>query len=426
MTKPVTNHMNAMVRALCIGAVSLWAASARAQTTTTPPPPTPAATAPTSPAAGAAAPAAPAAPPTSPVSTPSMAGPLTVNVKPESFDIPDLGKIYVSGAVSGLFLAEDNLFPGDRHDLADVSNAQVFVQKVDGTLQFFIQAGVYSLPALGAGYLTAGNATKDFYGPMPQAFIKIAPTSSFSIEAGKLPTLVGAEYTFTYENMNIERGLLWNQETAVSQGVQVNYTLGPVTLNGSWNDGYYSQRFNWLSGAATWAINSSNSLELVVSGNTGTTDYSKSLATPIYQNNYQQLDNLIYTYTSGAWVIEPYIQYTDLAARSSIGVGKDTTTFGAALLVNYAVPNTPVNVAGRVEYISQSGNTTDGSANLLYGPGSDAWSFTLTPTYQSGVFFTRAEISFTQASKTTGGLAFGLDGTKTSQTRFAVEAGILF
>ena len=85
-----------MARAMCIGAVSLWAVSARAQTATTPPPPAPA-TAPTSPAAGA--PAAPAAPPTSPVSTPSMAGPLTVNVKPESFDIPDFGKIYVSGAV---------------------------------------------------------------------------------------------------------------------------------------------------------------------------------------------------------------------------------------------------------------------------------------------------------------------------------------
>jgi hypothetical protein len=355
-----------------------------------------------------------------------MAGPLAVNVKPESFDIPGFGKVYVSGAVTGLFFAEDTLFPGDRHDLADVSNAQVFVQKVDGTFQFFIEAGAYSLPALGAPYLTAGNATRDLYGPMPQAFVKIAPNSSFSIEAGKLPTLIGAEYTFTFENMNIERGLLWNQETAVSQGVQLNYTVGPVALSASWNDGYYSQRFNWLSGSATWTINSANTLGLIVSGNLGTTDYSKSLATPIYQNNNQQLDNLIYTYTSGAWIIQPYIQYTDLPARAAIGVMKDTTSFGAALLVNYAVPNTPVNVSGRVEYISQSGNAGDGSADLLYGPGSNAWSFTLTPTYQSGIFFTRAEISYVQASGTTSGLAFGTLGTKTSQTRFALEAGILF
>ncbi len=355
-----------------------------------------------------------------------MAGPLAVNVKPESFDIPGFGKIYVSGALTGLFLAEDTKFPGDRSDLADVSNAQVFVQKVDGEFQFFIQAGAYSLPALGSPYLTAGNATTDLYGPMPQAFVKFAPTASFSIEAGKLPTLIGAEYTFTYENMNIERGLLWNQETAVSQGVQANYTAGPVAFNVAWTDGYYSQRFNWLSGAATLTINPANALELVVSGNLGTTDYSKSLATPIYQNNNQQLDNLIYTYTSGAWVIQPYLQYTDLASNGAIGVGKDTTTWGAAVLVNYAVPNTNYNISGRVEYITTSGSNTDGSANLLYGAGSNAWSGTLTATYQSGPLFTRAEVSLVQASNTTSGFAFGTNGTDTSQFRFAVEAGILF
>ena len=59
---------------------------------------------------------------------------------------------------------------------------------------------------------------------MPQAFLKIVPTDNFSIQAGKLPTLIGAEYTFSFENFNIERGLLWNQEPAVSRGVQANYT----------------------------------------------------------------------------------------------------------------------------------------------------------------------------------------------------------
>ena len=37
---------------------------------------------------------------------------------------------------------------------------------------------------------------------------------------------MGAEYTFTFQNMNIERGLLWNQETAVNRGIQVNQALG--------------------------------------------------------------------------------------------------------------------------------------------------------------------------------------------------------
>lgn len=355
-----------------------------------------------------------------------MSGPLTVNLKPESFDIPEIGKVYISGAVTGLAMTESNLFPGDHRVVSDVDNAQVFIQKVDGEFQFFAQAGIYSLPSLGAPYIRAGNAVSDFYGPLPQAFVKIAPSSSFSIEAGKLPTLVGAEYTFTYENMNIERGLLWNQETAVSQGVQANYTAGPVALALSWNDGYYSQRFNWLSGSATWTINSSNTLALVISGNLGTTDYSKSFATPYYQNNNQQLDNLIYTFTSGAWTISPYIQYTDLASNAQLGVGKDTTTFGAAVLVNYAVPNTSFNISGRLEYLTTSGNPNDGSANLLYGPGSKAWSATITPSYQVGIVFARAELSYVGATSTTSGLALGPSGRNTNQTRFALEAGVLF
>lgn len=391
----------------------------RAQTA----PGTPPATTPAAPAA--AAPTTPAAAPTSLVSTPSMEGPLAVNVKPESFDIPDFGKIYVSGAVTGLGLSEDSLFPGDRHELADVSNAQVFIQKVDGELQFFVQAGVYSLPSLGAGYLTSGTATTNLYGPLPQAFIKFAPNSNFSIEAGKLPTLCGAEYTFTFENMNIVRGLLWNQENAVNRGVQANYTAGPVAFSVSWNDGYYSNRYNWISGAATWTINSANTLEFMAMGNMTKTAYGTA-ATPLYLNNQSNMDNLIYSHTSGAWLAQGYLQYGDTKSGTDIGIAKASSTSGAGVLVNYAVPNTTLNLAGRVEYISSSGNPTDGSVNLLYGPGSKAWSFTFTPTYQVGVLFTRAEVSLVQASSITKGMALGPNGTNREQTRFAVEVGILF
>jgi hypothetical protein len=43
-----------------------------------------------------------------------------------------------------------------------------------------------------------------------------------------------------------------------------------------------------------------------------------------------------------------------------------------------------------------------------------------------GVLFTRAEVSFVGASSTTAGYAFGKTGNSTSQTRFAIETGILF
>ncbi len=68
-------------------------------------------------------------------------------------------------------------------------------------------------------------------------------------------------------------------------------------------------------------------------------------------------------------------------------------------------------MAGRFEYISSSGSVASNSVNLMYGPGSAAWSLTATPTYQYQKFFTRADISFVQALSYTPGFAFGSHGT---------------
>jgi hypothetical protein len=116
-------------------------------------------------------------------------------------------------------------------------------------------------------YINTQKATGDFYGPLPQAFIKFAPTDTFSISAGKLPTLIGAEYTFSFENMNIQRGLLWNQENAVNRGAQMNYTAGPLAFAFSWNDGFYSNRYTWLWGSAAYTIDNANTVSVIAGGN---------------------------------------------------------------------------------------------------------------------------------------------------------------
>src|SRR2546429_1465967 len=86
---------------------------------------------------------------------------------------------------------------------------------------------------------------------------------------GALPTLIGAEYTFTFENMNIERGLLWNQENAVNRGIQLNYTHKKLTTAFSWNAGFYSNRYTWLFGSLAYAFNASNTLSFVAGGDLG-------------------------------------------------------------------------------------------------------------------------------------------------------------
>jgi hypothetical protein len=62
----------------------------------------------------------------------------------------------------------------------------------------------------------------------------------------------------------------------------------------------------------------------------------------------------------------------------------------------------------------------------MYGPGSAAWSITVTPTYQYQRYFTRAEFSYVTTSHATPGLAFGPNGFNTTQARFLLESGLLF
>lgn len=357
-----------------------------------------------------------------PLTTPAMVGPLSTAF-PKTFDAGPLGKLDATGILSGFGSWQGHPSSGDKAARADISNAQIFVQKTHGLAQYFIQAGAYNIPALGTPTISTRNTISDFYGPLPQAYLKLAPTSNFSFLVGKLPTLFGAEDTFTFENLNIERGLLWNQENAVNRGMQVNYSKGKLGGSLAWSDGFYSNRYNWLSGALTSSINSTNSLEFVAGGNLGRTGYS-SAATPLYQNNGSIYD-LIYTHTAKRWIIEPYLQYTYVSKSDRIGVGRATAALGTAMLGNYIF--TPhMSLAGRVEYIGSTGSATDGAVNLLYGPGSGAWSMTATPTYQNKAFFVRGDFSLTQATSIAVGDAFGAIGRNSTQVRGVIETGFMF
>lgn len=370
------------------------------------------------PAAAPAAPAGPALP-----SFPSLGGPLAANPKPFSFDAGPVGNVFVTGVVSGLVQAQSNTVGTVASSQTDISNAQVMINKTDGLIQFGAQFGSYSLPALGFPYTKAQNTVAPTYGVLSQGYIKLVPTDSFNVMVGKLPTLIGDEYTFSFENMNIQRGLLWGQEPAVSRGVQANYTTGPLALSLSWNDGYYSNKYNTVSGAATYTIDSANSLVFSGSGHTGTkSDVSTTVTSP-YLNN-SQIYNLIYTHTAGPWTIQPYLQYNSVPELAFEGT-KSTSTTGAALLASYKV-NDNISLPVRLEYITQSGSKGDNSAPLLYGPGSAAWSLTFTPTYQYKVFFVRGELSYVGLDSATVGSEFGKNGDKTNQVTGLIETGIMF
>ena len=364
----------------------------------------------------------PAAAPT-PLPSPSMTGPLATAI-PHEIGAGPFGKIEATGILSGMGWTESNHIPGDSPTHWELSNAQVFVQKTTGWFQFYLQGGAYNLPAVGTSFLKTTDTVTNLFGPFPQGYLKLVK-GNFNVEVGALPTLIGAEYTFSFENMNIERGILWNQENAVNRGIQLNDTYKKLTVAFSWNDGFYSNRYSWLSGSLAYAINSSNTLSFVGMGNAG--QYAKNtLATPLFLNN-SDIYNLLYTYTHGPVTITSYYQYTVVKKNPSIGIFQGAHTNGGAILANYNFKH-GVSLSARPEYIKSSGTVLDPNAiNLLYGPGSGAFAFTVTPTYVKDGFFLRGDLSVVHATDTTTAFSvFGTTGLKTNQVRGVIEAGFMF
>lgn len=356
--------------------------------------------------------------PPAPLPNPSMSGPLQTAVPHEV----EGGKLAVTGILSGIGWTEGNHITGDDATHYDISNAQLFVQKTNGWWQFYLQGGAYNLPAIGVPFLSTSDTVKNIYGPFPQGYLKLVK-GNFNVEIGALPTLIGAEYTFSFQNMNVERGLLWNQENAVNRGIQLGWTHKKLTTAFSWNDGFYSNRYTWFIGSLTYAFNSANTLAFVAGGNAG--EYAKStLATPLYLNN-SQMYNLIYTYSHGAWVIQPYFQYTNVPTNTKIGITQGAGTKGGAVLATYNFKR-GFSLAVRPEYIKSTGSVSSGAINLLYGPGSGAFGFTVTPTYRKDAFFLRGDLAIVHATDMTAGLGFGTAGQSANQPRGVLEAGFMF
>ena len=363
------------------------------------------------------------APPSPPALGPSISGPLHYNSDPLHVDGGPLGPVYISGVISGLLLAQDHPLPGDQETRGDLSNGQVIVQTAQGPIQFYVQAGGYSIATLGTPYFKANDYVGDTYGLVPIAYVKIAPTSDFNIQVGKLFTLQGAENAFTFQNFNIERGLLFNQTATVNRGVQANYAHGPLSVSLSLNDGFYSGKYNWLSGTLGYTFSPHDSVTLGVAAHLNRSTRS-SFTTPLTLNN-GELYYLSWTHNQGPWTLQAYgqVQHTD--RDETLGIMHSASTYGGAVLGKYSF-NDQWSLAGRAEYIKSTGSLDDGSPSLVYGPGSGAWSLTVTPTWQKGIYFARAEGSVVQTVDAVPGFALGSDLNQHSQIRGLIEAGIIF
>ena len=230
-----------------------------------------------------------------------------------------MGKLSVNGIVTGFSQFQTNHVPGDDSAQATLSNGQIFIQKADGKVQYYIQAGVYTMQALSVPFANAQDYDEQFLWACSGRLPEVAGGKTTQFLIGSLPTLMGAESTFTYQNFNIERGIVWNQENAINRGIQVNQTMNKyLSASVSWNDGYYSNRYSWLSGSVT-LTKGPHTLVYDGMGNLGQTVF-ETAATPIQNNGYMHA--VIYTYAKGPWIVSPYFQYGKLPTNPAVGVAQ--------------------------------------------------------------------------------------------------------
>jgi len=363
------------------------------------------------------APVATASPSPAPSSTSLTLGPLTIDGVFSAFTMFTSG-VNATGAL-------DTTTGVDTNNLTDISNAFLIVNKASGTFRYGFAAGAYNIPVVGFALnkTTQDGANTSLYGALPSVYIEYAPTGSFNLQAGKLATMTGQESTYTYENMNIQRGIIWNMEPAVSRGLRG--TITGSKFNGALevNDGFYSGNRLGFEGQITNTPSASTTVEVVfmLPNASAPANTTASIA------NKQLIDPML-TYTTGKWQFLPYLLFVNAPKSAALGYTNDEHAFGAAFMSTYALSST-WSLPLRVEYGKNGSAPGDTSlnANLLgYGPGSGAWTYTLTPTYRHGVFFARAEASDANVTNFTPGIAFGTSGTQSNQFRTGLEAGLQF
>jgi putative OmpL-like beta-barrel porin-2 len=311
----------------------------------------------------------------------------------------------------------------DRATRANVSNAFVLLSKPQGTFQFALQGGAYSIPVVGVGgnKTIQTNANTDLYGPLPLAYVEYVPSGNFNVSAGVLASLTGAESTYTYLNWNIQRGSVWNVENAVSRGFRAAFTSGKLTATLGANDGFYSGRFGAAEGSLTFAPDSSDSLLFVA-----LIPNSRTPGNPTASVANKELLNVVFTRTRGNLQIAPYILYARSPAAASLGYNGPESAFGGAFLANWTL-SSHFTTAFRYETLHNSSSINDPSANadlVGYGPGSGVNTYTITPGWSNGHTFARMDLSSVRVTSSATGVAFGDHGSQRNQFRTMFEIGV--
>uniref|UniRef100_E6PCU1 Porin n=1 Tax=mine drainage metagenome TaxID=410659 RepID=E6PCU1_9ZZZZ len=311
----------------------------------------------------------------------------------------------------------------DLTERADIGNVLLNLTASDAKFSGAATIGGYAFPTVGAALNPTfqNGANTSLYGALPLIDLAYAPNEHLSFMAGKLSSMLGQESAFTYQNVNIERGIGWALEPAVTRGARFTYANGAWSAAIEDDDGFYSGHYGTLSWMLAYAPSAASSLSFAaVEPPIGAPpNVTASIA------NKSEYD-LMYSRQFGKWNLQPYLLFVRSPAAASLGYSANERASLTALLGSYAF-SSRFSLGFRYENARDASapNALGANADLLgFGPGSAAQSFTLTPAYHLGTLFVRAEIARVALSGITPGLGFGGSGTSNTQTRIGLELGV--
>lgn len=320
--------------------------------------------------------------------------------------------------------ATDTPAGSDRPVRLDPSNLLLRLTKAAGRLRASVVVGAYAFPVVGMSLnpLLASRANTRLYGVVPTYRLRYDFTRRLSMSAGQMPSLLGQESDFTYQNANVERGLLWQAENTFDRGLRLRYRRRHWSAVLGYNDGFYSGNsgrawegdFTWMpSRRITWQF------AFLRPGANTPPNLTATVA------NKREYD-LEFTDRLGKLEILPYVLAIASPASLSNHYTRAEEAFGEALLATYSF-SARYSLALRIEHLANGSSAGDPSPNadlVGFGAGSSAQTWTLTPGYAAGPFFARMDLAAVRLTSFVPGSAFGSLGTNASQSRIMIEAGV--
>ncbi len=327
----------------------------------------------------------------------------------------DFGSFNLSGALSSYVISSDNK-TDDKKTRFDIGSAILSISKTAKPFGFTIYGGAYATPVLGAG-LSKTTTYTNYFSAIPIAYLEYAPIDGLSVQVGKLPTIIGFESPFTYQNNYLQRGLIWNMQPVINNGVRILYTQEKYFLKAGINDGFYTLSTTHPKMAFEGSLGITPIKDFSLSFNFLIPDKSSKpndTATPSNKREF----NILSTYTINNLSLGLDLVYVEAPKDDSAGVTEKSKASGGALHLSYSFTQ-DFKISSRIEYFKD--NTDIGGIDLVgLGDGNKGYSFTVTPMYQKGVVYLKGEFSYVKADKEF------TSNNKNKQSRVGLEVGFLF